>query len=94
MPVKCFASDTCIVQDLGHHTDFVGGRWPVTGKFIFLISSVCSLQSGGLSVSLAALPIKRCVQYQLLKANVFLCGVFAAKGLPLCARLMQPAQVL
>lgn len=82
MLVKCFASDTVLV--LGQHTDFVGGRWSATGKFFFCFSpSMCSLQSGGLCVSLAALPTKWHVQYQLVEANVF-SGVCVAKGVPLC----------
>lgn len=93
MPVKCFELDTCTVQGLGHHTDFnfVGGRWSVTGKFIFLISFIHCRAGGlcfsGCSVHKLACPIST-------SESKCFCGVFVAKGVPVCARLMGSAQAL
>lgn len=73
----------------GHHADFnfVGGSWLVT-KENFFFDFIYALQPGGLCVSLAVLSTNWPVQYQLLKANVFV-GVFIAKGVPLCMRVLR-----
>lgn len=89
MSVKCFESDTCTgrarvtMQTL---TLWVVGGW-LLRKFFFF-DFIYALQPGGLCVSLAVLSTNWPVQYQLLKANVFV-GVFIAKGVPLCMRVLR-----
>lgn len=90
--VERFESDTCTAQGLSHHTDFsfMGGRWSITGKCIFLFH--LAPLTGGLCVSLAMLSTKWPVQCQPVKANVFFECLYP--GVPLNVRLMGPGEAL